>query len=606
MKRKTSTVPTKVYKYGLQSPIVNGRLVDDVIYLGHKFYNRLIEIERSRRAEYRAERTRRFPKLAAVEQEVANLTVAIEASRVAITAGKVAIRTRSVDAIGAAEVKRLREARKSLASQLVEMREVCKTDPDFLVWVESANASAHEQVKAARNSCGVMWGTYNLICASVQQATTSAAMDPEFRRYDGEGRIGVQIIGGMSAADLATDTQLQIAMPEHHDGMTRGEWRRAARTVVKMRVGSDEKRKPIWAEFPATIHRPLPDDARIMSAVITRRRLGVFRRWEYSLCISCESNKFDRVLPGIKQQGISAINFGWRQFSDGLRVAMISDDVKGIEEVRLSNRILERFTKCDELRSIIDMRFNAVRATLAGWLASHKTDCPEWLTRSLEFLHLWKQPERLDRVVGNWAGLRFEGDADIYPVLAEWRTKYRHLQEWQMRNRRRGLHMRQDFYRTTAARIVQRSARLVIEAFDVRQVAASPQPEEVLTGGPTARHNRFLAAISELRGCLLLAAQKYHCPVDIVKVSNNTRRCNVCGRLLDWDPAKQIDRDCPDCSTWDQDVNATDNAMTRVASGEVMPMVVPAERAETGEIVPAVRSTFGVARKALANLPPCL
>jgi hypothetical protein len=52
-----------------------------------------------------------------------------------------------------------------------------------------------------------------------------------------------------------------------------------------MRLGSDEHKKPIWATFPAVIHRPLPPDARIMSATITRRRLGVFHssgRYSYT------------------------------------------------------------------------------------------------------------------------------------------------------------------------------------------------------------------------------------------------------------------------------------------------------------------------------------
>ena len=606
MKRKTSTVPTKVYKYGLQSPTVNGRLVDEAIYLGHKFYNRLIEIERTRRNEYRAERTRRFPELAAVEAEVAALTTALDAARIAITAGKIATQTRAVDAEGAAEVKRIREARKTAHARLLEMRAACKTDAAFSAWTTAHNDASKDLVKAARNSCGVMWGTYNLIAASVQQASSSATMDPEFKRYDGEGRIGVQIQGGMSVTDLATDTQLQIKMPELHDGLTRGEWRRASRTAVKMRIGSTEKGKPIWAEFPAVIHRPLPDDARIMGAVITRRRLGVFRRWAYDLCISCESSKFDRALPCQTQEGTAAINFGWRKFEDGLRVAMVNNDATGIEEIRLPNKILERFTKCDDLRSIIDDQFNSARATLTAWIATYKADCPEWLTKSLEFLHAWKQPERLDRVVGNWAGLRFSGDETIYQTLSAWRVKWRHLTEWMMRNRRQGLNMRKDFYRTTAARLAQHSARIVIEAFDVRQVAVLPPPEEATTGGPSARHNRFLASISELRGCLLLAAQKYHCSVDIVKTTNNTRRCNVCGKLFDWDPARTVDRECPDCSTWDQDTNATDNAMDRVASGEVVSMVEPAGMAENGQITPATRSTFGAARNALANIPSSL
>jgi hypothetical protein len=604
MKRKTSTVPTKVYKFGLQSPTIGGKLVDEAIYLGHKFYNHLIEIELAKRAEYRAERTRRFPALEAVEVEAAALKTALDAARTVLKAAKSAGRTRKVDASGAAEVKRLAKASKSAYARLDEMRDASKADPDFAAWVELANTAAHDAVKVARNSSGLAWGTYNLIVESVKQASKSSRLDPEFKRYHGEGRIGVQIIGGMSVADLATDTQLQIIMPELHQGLTRGEWRRRSRAVVKMRIDSDEKRRPVWVEFPAVIHRPLPDDARIMGAVITRRRLGVFRRWAYDLCIACESNKFNSVaMPAQQQKGIAAINFGWRQFPDGLRVAMINNDVTGLEEIRLPNKILERFAKCDELQGFIDDHFNAARAALKEWLSVHKADCPEWLIKSLEYVHAWQQPERLDRVVGNWAGLRFPADADIFPRLAQWRSHdYRHLEEWKMRNHRQGLNMRKDFYRTTAARIAQHSKRLVIELFDIRQVAELPKPEKVDTSWRAARHNRFLVCISEFRDDLIKAGAKYHCAVDIVPAQNNTRRCNVCGLLLEWDPAGKVVRDCPECSTWDQDVNATDNALDRVARGEVVPMVVPAEAVENGEIIPVKRSTFRAAREALGNL----
>jgi phage FluMu protein Com len=602
MRRKTSTIPTKVFKYGLQSPTVNGRLVDETIYLAHKFYNKLIEITRTSRTAYRTERSRRFPELVVVETATARLTAAIKISRDKIKASKILGRKRAVDAEGASEVNRLCKAHKLLKTRLTELRTSCKSDPSFSEWTSSHNAATKASIAGARNSCGVAWGTYNLIVASVQQACRDATLDPEFKHYDGEGRIGVQIQGGMSVSDLATDTQLQIAMPDLHDGLTRGQWRRNSRTLVKMRVGSDDKHRPIWAEFPAIIHRLLPDDARIMGAVITRRRLGVFRRWSYELCISCESNKFNKTSSSPEQRGTAAVNFGWRQFGDGMRIATINNDVTGIEEVRLPTKITNRFTKCDDLRSIIDTQFNAIRATLTTWLNAHGSDAPEWLIESLKYLHLWKQPERLDRVVGNWAGLRFTSDADIFPLLAEWRTKWRHLTEWMMRNRRQGLDMRKDFYRTTAARIARHTSRLVIETFNISQVAVLPKPEEETTGGPKARHNRFLAAISELRRCLLLAASKYHCAVDIVAPTNNTRRCNVCGKLLAWDPAKEVMRDCPDCSTWDQDVNNTNNAMVRVASGEVVPMVVPAEVAKNGKITPSKTSTYKAARNELRNI----
>jgi phage FluMu protein Com len=588
-----------VYKYGLLSPISNARLVDDAIHLGHVFYNKLIEIERERRAGYRLERANRFPSLAVLEQEIATFTEQIKMVRTEINAHKIAGRTREVLKPLATKVKELQLVRKSTHGKFVELRSDCKLDEDFAAWSAAHDAAYNEKVKTARNACGVSWGTYNAIAASVRQASNSSVMDPTFKPWSGEGRIAVQIQGGMSVKEMATDTQLQLVMPDFSGELTRGEWRRRSRTIVKIRMGSDESRKPIWAEFPAIIHRPLPDDARIMGATITRRRLGIYRRWCYELCISCESSKFDATEPSKTQQGVATINFGWRQFNDGLRVAMVNNAVAGLEEIRLPIAITSRFSKCDDLRSIIDKQFNVARDYLVAWLKLYESSIPEWLVESLKFLPQWRQPERLDRVVGNWSRLRFAGDEAAFPMLAAWREKWRHLADWMMRNRRRGLNMRRDFYRTTAARLARTTTRLVIEAFDVSQVKRLPLPEEKNEGGSKARHNGTLAAVGELRGFLLQAAAKYHCAVDFVSAEHNTKRCNACGKLLDWDPAKKVERDCPDCSIWDQDVNATKNALDRAASGEAVTLVAPAEVAENGEIFPSTRYPFSTARAAL-------
>ena len=94
--------------------------------------------------------------------------------------------------------------------------------------------------------------------------------------------------------------------------------------------------------------------------------------------------------------------------------------------------------------------------------------------------------------------------------------------------------------------------------------------------------------------------------MDIVSAVNNTRRCDVCGRLLDWDPAVELVRECPDCSTWDQDVNATNSIESRVASGEVVEMVVPSKTAENGDFVAGTTSTFENARRRLRNVEKSL
>ena len=77
----------------------------------------------------------------------------------------------------------------------------------------------------------------------------------------------------------------------------------------------------------------------------------------------------------------------------------------------------------------------------------------------------------------------------------------------------------------------------------------------------------------------------------------------MCGLVLEWDPAREIVRNCPvDGSRWDQDVNNTDNTHDRVASGEVTTLVEPAKVTDDGEITSPVTSSYRAARGRLDKL----
>jgi hypothetical protein len=299
-----------------------------------------------------------------------------------------------------------------------------------------------------------------------------------------------------------------------------------------------------------------------------------------------------------------------------IRVAVVNNDVRGLEDIWLPDRVIARLQKCEDLQSIIDTHFDEIRGRLVAWLAIYRGVCPAWLVENppvepdgrqryapLAFLSAWKQPDRLDRAVRAWARRRFPEDATIFPALATWQEKYQHLADWLMHNRQSAYRHRAYFYTTTAVRLARTSTKLVVENFKIDKVVKRPKPEEALEGGQEARHNRMWAGVSEFRLWLIKAGMKYHCAVECVKAQNNTRRCHVCGELLPWDPAKTVDHDCANCTAhWDQDVNAGNNIHTRVAKGEVVPLVKPAKVAENGESEPAEVRTFSAARKELRKI----
>ena len=641
MKRKTSTIPSRVYKYALLPPIERAEEVDASFLQADDHYNRLIGIELDRRVKYRTERARMFPALAAAEAAHAEIEERLAAQRAAISANKSTTRSRVVDDALAAAVAETKAARKASKDRLHEERDKCESVESLAVMValkeaEKAGADAvtlkvlrqelkserdktpigqignrireeaREKIKALRSD--TYWGTYLLVEVAAQSAAASRS-DPEFNdipTYQLSNRIGVHINGGMGIDDLGSSTLVQISpMPVFTTRKSGAVFARgkAARTTLRFRIGT-EGRAPKWAVFPMIMHRPLPKDARIKDAYVTRRPCSVRIPWRYSLCIVLESREFERSQPGIEQEGTTAINFGWRLTETGeLRVAQINSETRGLSEIRLPARYVSGIAKCRELQSLLDEKFDSVRDTLAAWIGEHSELPPAFLAE-FQGLPQWRSQHRLAELVWYWTSHRIDSDGDIFPLLAEWLGQYRHLGDWIVYQRRKLLDWRTDFYRREAKRLATTSASLAIDTFQIADIARRPKAEIREEGGELARRNRQLAAPGELRLTILHAASKYHCETVAAETKNGTRRCNMCGEVCP-EAIVELIHNCTNIACpaqWDQDANNTNNLQDAVSSGAVTPLVQPAHSVKNGAIVPSMRTNFKDARKAVRNL----
>ena len=606
MKRKTSTVPSRVYKYFLLPPVERAEEVEAAFAGARDYYNALIGIELDRRAKYRNMRTRLFPKLAGLEAEEKALVSRLETRRAALNATKATNRSRAVDPTLMADVAQIRAGLKDLRPRIKTMRVAAGENAELVAAGLHFRDEARDGIKALRPS--LYWGTY-LLCEAAAQAACGSAADPEFNDRPAhllEARIGVHMCGGIGVDELASSTLMRIdPIPTWHvrpsgKQVARG---KAARTMLWFRIGS-EGRAPKWARFPLVMDRPLPADARIKDAYITRRPYGARVPWQYSLCIVCESREFERSLPGISQEGTTAINFGWRQMiTEELRVAMVNNDVRGLEEIRLPRHYVTGWAKCRELQGLLDEKFDAAKGKLAAWIDAHPK-LPERFVAEFAGLLQWKSQHRLAELVWYWTSHRLDGDGDIFPTLAEWLGRYRHLDDWLTNERRKLLDWRRDFYGRQAKHLATTSAKLVIDTFKISDVVRRATPEVREEGGETARRNHQIAAPGELRLAILHAAAKYHCEVVVATAKDDTRRCDVCGEVHNH-AIVGLDHQCenPPCGArWDQDANNTDNLHTRESSGEVVSLVRPAETAESSDVQPAVRASFRAARNNLHNL----
>lgn len=560
MKRRTSNLPILVYSYGCRPPTVNAELIADQLRLARKYRNRLIELELHRREQYRAI-MRTHGDLQPIEAELEELAARLEELRTHIKAARKDARSRVAQPNAADQAKQARARLKTLRAEAKEIRAAVRADPVIQTRLEELQATVNDKQKQLRAGCGVYWGTYLTVEAAMDAARKSKS-DPRFRRWDGTGKLAVQIQGGASVDDILHDRcqLLQIdPLPDTQWATRSG--RRAAKTTVRIRVQSDEKGKPVWAHFPVLLHRPLPADGIVKNAWVTRRFIARKPVWQLQLTVEAASLTRPQP-PG--SAPVAAINLGWRVREGGLRVGLLVDEMGHREEIVLPDTLLARIDHAESLRAIRDRNLDAFRPQLvAGLKALQQANHPmPWVSPDeLKTIHLWRSAERYAKLVLAWRTARADAadgpDRELFELAEAWRKQDLHLLQWQDHERDRALGHRREIYRVFAASLAQRYSLIVMDDFDLRRVARTQAPEEDEQSAAAMRRNRFRAAVSELRLCVEHRSHTTKLPS-----VNNTHTCHECGSLEQFDAAVHLTHTCSAClATWDQDYNAAKNLL---------------------------------------------
>jgi len=569
---------TRAYKYVIRAPVSNRELIVEQMKAAHHYRNKLVEIERMRRQAQRALLSSATPvaeaeaSLASILHDLEEAVKEIKAYKQNKRAGKVPEELRTK--VSMLRVRR-RDALVAHRQARLASKETQKTE------AMTVDALAADQRKAARASCGVYWGTYLLVESADQQARKDTPLydggepsDPRFTPWTGEGQIGVQLQHGMSVGELYEPNTLVQLIP--HERITvkgPATSKRAARRQychLRMRIQSNEARDPIWAEWPMVMHRPLPPDGRVKRVIVQRRRVGAHEEW--SVVFSCEADyrRIDNA-----RDGVVGLDIGWRMRPDGqIRVGAWagSDGQRG--EVLLPPRLITAMSKPDELRSVRDKAFDRARAELKQWI-QQAPYVPTWMRERAQWVDRWKSPGRLAGIVRTWAGLRFEGDREIYDRMEAWRYHDFHLWNWECHQRETSKRWLKDFYRVVARDLARRYERLVIEEFDLRPLARRPMVEDHDPTHRLTNATRHLVAPSMLRECAMQAFST----VEQVDATNTTRACRHCGTINSWNAAEEVTHQCVSCgAVWDQDDNAADNIRMRSGTGKVVGGERPTER----------------------------
>lgn len=538
-----------VYQYGLLRPIQNAEDVADQMRLAHRYANKLVEIERERRAAIRAA-TAIYPNIEALTAEVAVKKAALDDALAIVTGKRSETRKRSETDLDKQRIKNARGALAIARKSLNETRKALYANPDVQAAFAAAETRAHDRLITERGQSGVYWGTYLAIeQAHEQVCDVPMYADPKFQSWEGEGLIAVQIQKGMAPSELDRDTRLRmidVVMPKGH-----------TQKAIQMRVGS-KGRAPIWATFPIARSRhmrELPQGARISGAKVTCQRRGLEFVWKLNITVDLEAG-WVREPHG---KGAVAIDLGWRLREGALRVGYLKDDAGRSEEILLDAGIPERLNKADSLRSIRDLRQNEMQPLLAAWLRA--ATLPAWLAEWTPTIAQWEAATRFHGLARAWRGSRFEGDAEGYEILEAWRKKDEHLWSWESHERKKTLGRRREFYRVFSARLARQYETLVLEAgLDLRVFQASNKTEDEAEIAAQKLQQRQ-ACVSSLRECLVQAFLVRGGEIVYVPCADTTQSCYVCATIDEWDH-QELSHTCSSCrTTWDQDANAAANLL---------------------------------------------
>ena len=584
-------IPTRIYTFGLLTPDrETSKIVGDQIYLAHQYRNSLIEVER----EYKVSRDRldlTAPFASKIEVLTEELDQLKKKSRLA-RAKQLPI-TPEIKA----RVKEAKLEKKKARDQLREARQALLTSgaEDLKALDLSRKLASKARYKDFK---GLAWGTKLLEAQALKSAAKGE--DIHFRRWTGDGRVGIQLQGEIDDCDqhglqvgseLLTDTRLRLTPlndPKHPDNFE-----------LRFRVGS-VNRDPIWVKFIAKIHRALPPDGVIKWAWIYRSHIGPtwfqtksgqrVPNWKYELQLTVEAPSFKDRNPSIlygADRPTCGLDLGWRRLDDGvllpeMRVAnwSSSDGVSG--EITLPKEVVRGLQRTDAgriedglkpLKSIRSKNLDALRDQLLAWIST-RPDLPEdWFKEERRYLPQWRSPKRFARLMVAWGNSRVPHDETILQLLTAFVREDQHLHVWEAEQREKSLRRRREHYRLKAMHLCQQFSEIHIENLNLTAFAKHASAEKAGKGqGKGGRKNRIGAAPSELVAALTMMAPKFNCRLVTVEPALTTKTCHLCGHVNSLPTsAWVITQQCEGCGeSWDKDDNASHNIRNSSAVVKVL------------------------------------
>lgn len=590
--RKTTTIPTKVYRYGLvpdhHRQMEPREEIEQQLRLGHQYRNQLVEIERERRDRYNA-LVAQYPSIMVIEQQMEPLQLELDQLIEGLKARRATARGRVRDPEVESRIADLKPQLRGLREDLKAAKRQLHDDPQ----VEAIQEWSYQANKEAYNASACAWGTKLKINDSMKNAGKGAP--PDFRRYERCGMIAVQIQSSPSDRSKGCTTQRLLAGTDTRVRLFVSE-EDPREAELWLRIGTEEGgRNPTWATFGVVLHRPIPQ-GEIKWVWVQRVQAESKGSWGHAddartweVCFSLESVAFD--VPMKLMGPACALNFGFRKLDNGrrqvrrhrvdrengnrhipytanhefdrLRVAFLVGTDGNRQEIMCQD-IWTAIEWAAGRRSNRDLDFDRVKPQLIDWLATAVT--PEWLQTRTRTLPQWRSCASLNALMQYWRSNRFPGDESIYDTLYSWAQRDRHGRQHECGVRDRAYGRRLDRYRCVAHEIASRYSVIRVPRYNLAEMKRTSRVGEHESDLERVQRRQLnTAAIFEFVQALKLAASNTGARIEEFDVVEHPVSIthHACGRTHGADRAPSIMIHCPHCRiAFDQDANAAQNLLS--------------------------------------------
>ena len=545
----------------------------------NRLWNKLVEIERANTEAYRQIVTDSDAELAAITKEHQAVEEQLEEVRIARNRARAAKRAKALD-----NAPDYAAAIKTLAARLKDLRvgmKACRARAKEAAAprLQQLEEGRRAVVKAAAQEADLWWAHSELVLGAYDVARVRALKTNgtlRFRRFEGEGRIGVRFANGIQLSAPPATGMLKVREPTSDElGVLQATRSKKRIVAVDMRVGKpgEEKTPPI-ATFLVTVHAgaELLLNTPLKSVVVKRENHAGRGKWfMVFMFVDADADPIDKPLPA----RAVGVDFGFRMVrspdvhsvgddarSQLLRVATVVGGDGAKEHITLPSDLVGKFHHAAELRGELDRIANDF------WLAHGPLftedvlgamSKDEWLRVLVQKAKRARQPyaSLMLSIVRAHAEQPVLGEA-VNNAMAAWGRRARRLTVATYGTRRRAVERRNHLFRNAAARLVAECGFLALKntafAALARLVSEDGSTENPLHAA--ARANRVIASPALLRAAIVQAAKREQRELVLVDPKDTTLECSQCGHRQGG-PIADLMFVCYSCHTvHDQDENS--------------------------------------------------